>query len=500
MPAPKSKPPPNESGGGNIDSSLPAQIDDTKSTPPATWLQGAAAEIERQHQKPKPPAPDGPHDSEDALALIFADRHADGLRYVAEWNRWLQWNGTRWCRDRTELAFDYSREICRDAATKANASDRKRLASAATVAAVARLARADRRIAAATDEWDANANLLNTPGGVVHLPSGEIWPPDPSLQMTKMTAVAPGDTCPRWLDFLDQITGSNQPLVDYLQRVVGYSLTGHTKEHALFFGHGPGANGKSVFLNAIRAIMADYATPATMETFMTTRTEQHPTGIASLRGARLVMANETESGRAWAESRIKALTGGDPMQARFMRADFFEFTPEFKLFVVGNHKPALANVDEAIRRRLHLIPFTVTMPPEARDEDLPNKLQSEWPGILLWAIEGALLWHEYGLAPPEIVRNATAEYFEEQDAIAGWIAGECETEGLPDFQRENTRDLFASWSLWAKAAGEQPGTSKWFSEQLQNRGFPKKREGHTGTRGFAGIRLKRPDYSDQEGW
>lgn len=464
------------------------------------WLKGAAAETERQHQRPEPAAPDSPRDSEDALALAFANQHADALRYVAEWNRWLQWDGTRWRRDRTELAFDHSREICRNAAAMANPRDSKRLASAATVAAVARLARADRRIAASADEWDADADLLNTPGGIVHLATGEIWPHDPSLRMTKITAVAAGGACPRFLDFLDQITAGDQRLVEYLQRVVGYSLTGHTREHALFFGHGTGANGKSVFINTIRAIMADYATPATMETFMTTRTEQHPTGIASLRGARLVMVNETESGRQWAESRIKALTGGDPMQARFMRADFFEFTPEFKLFVVGNHKPTLANVDEAIRRRLHLIPFQVTIPEEARDEDLPERLKEEWPGILLWAIEGALLWHEYGLAPPECVRNATAEYFEEQDGIAAWIASDCETENISDFQRENTRDLFRSWTAWAKAAGEQPGTSKWFSEQLQNKGFQKKREPGTGRMGYRSIRLRRLDYTEQEGF
>lgn len=148
----------------------------------------------------------------------------------------------------------------------------------------------------------------------------------------------------------------------------------------------------------------------------------------------------------------------------------------------------------------HLIPFTVTILEEAQDEELSERLKEEWPGILLWAIEGALQWHEYGLAPPECVRNATAEYFEEQDAIAAWLASECETERLPYFQRENTRDQFTSWSAFAQAAGEHPGTSKWFSEQLQNRGFQKRREAGTGNKGFGQIRLKRPGCSDREGY
>jgi P4 family phage/plasmid primase-like protien len=472
------------------------QHDSTGTIINADFMRGAASALEQQHQKQA--LPNSPPDTEDELALEFADQHADGLRFVNEWNRWLWWDGTRWCRDRTEMAFDLSRQVCRDAASRADSKDKKRLSQAATVAAVARLARADRRIAAGADEWDSDPDLLNTPDGVVHLPSGDIQPHDQGLKITRITSISPLGNCPMWLAFLDKVTGSNQGLVDYLQRVVGYCLTGHTREHALFFGYGSGANGKSVFINTVRNILKDYAMNAAVETFMATKNEQHPTGLASLRGARLAVASETEAGRQWAESRIKAMTGGDPVQARFMRADFFEFLPTFKLMVIGNHKPVLGNVDEAIRRRLHLIPFTVTIPPEARDEELPDKLKDEWPGILLWAIEGAVQWYQFGLCPPEIVIKATAEYFEEQDAIADWLESACETENLPDYQRENIKDLFKSWMSWAKAAGESPGTSKWFSEQLQNKGFPKKREAETGNRGFADIRLIRPDCSDRE--
>jgi putative DNA primase/helicase len=227
-------------------------------------------------------------------------------------------------------------------------------------------------------------------------------------------------------------------------------------------------------------------------------TEAHPTGVASLCGARLVVASETEAGKAWAEAKIKALTGGDPIQARFMRADFFEFTPEFKLWIVGNHKPVISSVDEAIRRRLHLIPFDFTIPEEARDEGLTDKLIEESAGIMQWAIEGALQWAMDGLAPPEIVRDATKEYFSEQDAVADWIASECETKDLPEYQRETSKDLFESWTKWSSALGEEPRTSKWFGEQLQKHGFPSHRTEIN--RGFKGIRLRRPDGTDREGW
>ncbi len=215
--------------------------------------------------------------------------------------------------------------------------------------------------------------------------------------MTKMTAVQAGGKCPRFLAFMDEITGSDASLRDFLQRMLGYSLTGSTQEHALFFLYGTGANGTSVFVNTVTGILGDYHRTAPIETFTASAVERHPTELASLQGRRTVSAIETEEGRRWAESRIKALTGGDKIAARFMRQDFFEFTPQFKLIIAGNHKPGLRTVDEAIRRRFHLVPFTVTIPPEKRDPSLTEKLRQEWPGILEWMIEGALAWQEQGL-------------------------------------------------------------------------------------------------------
>jgi putative DNA primase/helicase len=189
-----------------------------------------------------------------------------------------------------------------------------------------------------------------------------------------------------------------------------------------------------------------------------------------LRGARLVTAQETEEGRGWAESRIKQLTGGDPITARFMRQDFFTFDPNFKLAIAGNHKPSLKGVDEALRARIHLVPFTVTIPPHERDPDLPEKIRAEGPAILRWMIEGCLAWQERGLDPPEAVRTATEDYMAQEDVLGQWIAERC----VEDHKaRTSSSELYAHWCGWADRAGELPGTQKAFSSALQARGFVK---------------------------
>ena len=195
------------------------------------------------------------------------------------------------------------------------------------------------------------------------------------------------------------MTGGDQELMPTFSAMVGYCLTGVTIEHALFFLYGTGANGKSVFVTTLAMILGDYATNAPMDTFMETRSDRHPTDLAGLRGARFVSSIETEQGRRWAESKLKALTGGDKISARFMRQDFFEYVPQFKLVIAGNHKPTIRSIDEAMRRRLHLIPFTVTIPPERRDRKLTEKLLRERDGILAWAVEGCLDWQRMGLNP-----------------------------------------------------------------------------------------------------
>ena len=268
--------------------------------------------------------------------------------------------------------------------------------------------------------------------------------------------------------------------------MAGYCLTGLTSEHALFFIYGIGANGKSVYINTISGILADHHRTAPIETFTASpHQDRHPTELARLRGARLVTSIETEEGRRWAESRIKSLTGGDKIAAHFMRQDFFEFTPQFKLFIAGNHKPGLRSVDEAIRRRFNLIPFTVTIPPAERDPDLAETLKAEWPGILAWMIEGCLVWQREGIAAPAAVTSATAAYLEAEDAVAAWLKERCEE---PSDAVERSNALFASWKDWAEKAGEPVGSQKKLSQKLEDRGFKKSHDRHGSC--FAGLRVR----------
>lgn len=434
-----------------------------------------------------------PEFSDESLALRFSEKYADRLRYVADWGRWMIYDGRVWIPDNTMLAFNMARTICREASSACNDHDAANIiASARTIAAVEKLARADRRHAATPGQWDTNPWLLNTPAGAVDLRTGKIVPHDPGEHMTRMTAEAPAETvdCPIWFAFLDKVTGGNDvELRAYLRRVVGYSLTGITREHAMWFIYGLGGNGKGVFLNTMSALLANYAATAPMEAFTATSGERHPTDLAMLRGARLVTAQETEDGRRWAEARIKALTGGDPITARFMRQDFFTFIPGFKLVIAGNHKPGLRSVDEAIRRRLNLIPFTVQIPPNERDPELAEKLRPEWPAILKWAILGCLEWQKYGLNPPAAVLDATDLYLSGEDAMGLWLEERCIR---ADGKWCGSGMLFADWKWWAERAGQFVGTQKRFSQAIEARGLIPKREGGTGQRGFAGIDLNRP--------
>ena len=310
-------------------------------------------------------------------------------------------------------------------------------------------------------------------------------PPDPADGITRTTAVAPAADadCPLWRRFLDETAGGDAGLVRFLQQFLGYCLTGSVKEHALVFGYGNGGNGKSVLLNTVAGVLGDYAAVAALETFAATSCEKHSTDLAMLRGARLVTVSETEEGRAWAETRIKLLTGGDPVTARFMRRDFFTFTPSFKLIIVGNHKPVLRTVDDAARRRFCIVPFVHR--PERPDCDLEGKLRGEWPAILRWMIAGCLDWQAHGLTRPDTVRAATAAYFGAQDIVGQFLDDACARSASA---RVPAGALFAAWTAWAKAAGEAPGTQRAFADALERRGIVRERS--RSTRCYVGLTLK----------
>ena len=417
--------------------------------------------------------------SEDAIALAFTVRYGDTLRYDHNAGRWFHWTSTRWEADNKKLAFHYARQLGR------SLSDGQRsMCKAAVAKGVERFAQADPAHASVSSQWDKDPMLLGTPSGTVDLTTGKISPPDPSNMITKLTSVSPEAGEPTlWLKFLDEALDGDQEAIFFVQQWFGYCLTGDTRENALSFLHGSGGNGKSVCINTLIAILGDYAVTSTMETFTASKYDKHSTDLAMLRGARLVTASETDEGRAWAEARIKQLTGGDPITARFMRQDNFTFTPQFKLMIAGNHAPSLRNVDDAMRRRLIILPFINK--PKAPDPLLDTKLRAEHGKILNWAIEGCMNWLSLGLVRPASITNATEEYFNDQDLFGQWLEERCD---VGERCTDAPARLYQNWSYFAKEAGEQAGTQKAFASELQRRGFLPGRS--NGSRFYKGLALK----------
>ncbi|KKK47585.1 hypothetical protein LCGC14_3153700, partial [marine sediment metagenome] len=262
-------------------------------------------------------------------------------------------------------------------------------------------------------------------------------------------------------------------------------LTGSTKEQALFFIYGPSQTGKSRFVEALAGVMGDYACSAPMEAFIDHK-GGHPTDLAGLRGSRLVTASETEENRSWAEAKVKTLTGQDRISARFMRQDFFEFLPTFKILVAGNYRPRLKNPDGAMRRRFQIIPFDKVIPEAERDKNLHEKLEAERPGILQWMIDGCLDWQDHGLNPPQAVSDSTDEYFEAEDTVGRWLEEEC-TVGSGMTGRLG--HLYGSWQKWCETNGEFSGSNRRLGGLLDQRGFERWRDSD-GSKGFRGLDAK----------
>jgi putative DNA primase/helicase len=402
--------------------------------------------------------------TENLLASEFTNRHREDLLYCHQWGKWHYWDGHRWRPENTLGVYSLARQLVRDRAPE-NARLAARIESAATVNAIVSLARADRVHARESRDFDPDPWLLNTPAGTVELETGETRPHRRGDHITKVTAVAPStDPAPLWSACLATWANGDTELIAFLQRLCGYWLTGSVREEKLVIVYGRGGNGKTKFIETVRACLgADYATGVAMETLVVTHGEQHPTDLADLRGKRLAIATETEEGRRLAEARVKMLTGGDTMRARYMRQDFFEFVPTHKLVIVGNHRPIIRNTDESIRRRLILIPFDAVIPEDARDSRLSEKLAAELPAILHWMIRGCLAWQRDGLNPPARVLTASEQYLEESDVVGRWIEERCV---LGRNQMVTKSAAFADWKRYAEAAGEFVGNIRRLMERL----------------------------------
>ena len=423
-------------------------------------LQEVPADGQQAEAKAKKPAPT----TQDGLAQVFARRYGNVLLFNHSSGHWYEWNGIRWGKQETKLAFHWCRLICREFAKQQTEHPRvyAELKRVSTASAVERFAQSDPKVAVTHEAFDRDPWLLGTPQGTVNLKTGAMMPPCKGHRITKLAGVAPAKgPCPLWLKFLDEATQGDAEMVRYIQQLAGYMLTGDTREQILIFVYGPGGNGKSVFLNVLRDILNDYARTAHMDTFMASKNDRHPTDLAMLAGARIVTASETEDGRTWAEGRIKELTGQDPVTARFMRQDFFTYVPQFKLLLIGNHAPQLRNVDDAITRRFRVIPFLFK--PEKPDKRLPEKLKGEYPQILDWMVQGCLDWQLNGLTTPAKVEEYTKSYLDSQDIVKQWIEECCEQS---NYYITKIADLFKSWSCYARQFNVPERQSRWLANAL----------------------------------
>lgn len=421
--------------------------------------------------------------SQVSVAETYVESKNGGLKHDHSTAKTLFYNSSsgHFAKDEKQLLLNEVAECCVVAGDGS-----ARFASHGFVKGASAFVKAHPDVAATSKDFDCDDMLLGTPRGPVDLTSGRLIDPDPSHMITKQTGIAPRvGTARRWTQFLCQSTGGDALMIRFVHQLCGYLLTGSTKEQILVFIYGPGGNGKSVFINILSKVLKDYAVTAPMEAFTSSKNDQHPTIYARMDGARLASASETEQGRTFAEARIKQLTGGDPIPARYMRQDFFEFDPKFKLVIVGNHHPVLARVDDALRRRFIILPFILK--PETPDQDLERKLEGELPEILGWMIEGCLDWQKNGLIRPQSVMDATKNYLEDQDIFGQWLDEYCE---IGPKLNEGAAALYHNWQIYNEASGEKAGSQKSFGSMLAKQGFRQFRQ-TTGDRMrcWAGLRL-----------
>lgn len=425
----------------------------------------------------------------------FADQHGHEARYSYRRSMWFSWVGTHWQQDQMggvqRMASRTVRAILSEAAAEPDPTRRKALAQWAKSSESqgrrdAMLKSAAEHLAVDDTQFDADPWLLNCLNGTVDLHTGKLRPSDPAALLSKCGHVAydAAACCPTWLAFLQQVMRERQPLVDFLQRALGYSLTGRVSEDALFFLYGTGGNGKSTFVRTVRSILGDYGAQAAPDLLLAKVGQQHPTELAALFGKRFVASVEPDARKKLDEGVVKHLTGGDAITARRMYEDFWEFAPTHKLWLSANHKPTIKGTDTGIWRRIKLVPFDLSVAPEDQDKSLDVKLQGELAGILAWMVEGCLLWQRDGLTEPEEVRIATGVYREEMDVLAGFIEECC------DVQRSHyctAAELYAAYVAWCTESGERPETQRAFGLRMEERGFDRYK-GTGGSRRYRGIR------------
>ena len=419
-------------------------------------------------------------------AQRFTDVFGDKIRYSFVNKNWLYYDGRRWCFDITgaiRRMADETVEQMRgdmdfyiqnapesqdtDDAEKAFMKHLKQSRSSRSKESMVK--ESQHRVPITPSQLDTYQSLLNTPNGIINLRTGELMPHDLTRYITKITNTEYTDKidCPLWEQFLNDIFDSDTELIRYIQKAIGYSLTGSTQEQCIFFCYGDGSNGKSTFIDVIKDMLGDYASNVQSKSLAVKQNSGSSSeDIARLYGARFVSSSESNEGERLDESLIKQLTGGDTVTASKKYEHEFEFTPEFKLWMSTNHKPIIRGTDSGIWRRVRLIPFTVHISDDKKDKNLKHKLKQELPGILHWAVEGCLMWQREGFKAPTAIVAATADYRSEMDTIGAFIKDCCT---IGEGYTEKAQSLFKAYLTWAKENNEYEKTSTAFGREIAKR-------------------------------
>jgi putative DNA primase/helicase len=416
-------------------------------------------------------------------AQRFVDLFGDRIRYCYTDKRWFWYDSRKWCYDNEGVrermadraieamkaeAKHYLQEDEESGGDMAKAFEKHIKSSRSYKARTSMLNMVQHHVPVLPAQLDRYKMVLNTPSGVLNLKNGELKEHKPEYYLTKITPVEFSENadCPKWLAFLDEIFGGDKDLIHYIQKAVGYSLTGSTAEQCAFFLYGTGKNGKSTFLDVIRDVFGDYAANIQPETIMVKSNSGSAinSDIARLKGARLVTSVEPNEGVRINEGLLKQLTGDDTVTARKLYSEEFEFKPEFKLWMATNHKPIIRGTDIGIWRRIHMIPFTVQIPEDKVDRNLKHKLKAEMTGIFKWCVDGCLMWQAEGLKMPKAVLDSVREYRREMDVISAFIEDKCELSGSVQ-----SSVLYAAYSSWAEENNEYRMSATKFGLEIAKR-------------------------------
>lgn len=431
----------------------------------------------------------------------FVAMFKDSVKYCSVYKKWFIWNGKRWEQDDTGKIITYAiecvRNIMHDADMLPDGDKRKALIqhslkseSSGRLKALLDLASGMPEITIRSDDLDQNPWLLNCQNGTIDLKTGKLLPFNPKDYITRICSASyeAGKGIPLWTSLLDKVSGGDEAVKRYMQKAFGYALTGDISEQAMFLLYGTGSNGKSTMLNIFAELLDGYAQSTSSDTFMQKKNESVNNDIARLKGARFVSAIEMEEGKRMAESLIKSMTGGDKLVTRFLYGEFFEYVPQFKVFLAVNHKPIIRDTTKSIWRRIKLMEFTNTFTEQERDKNFPAKIMAtEMPGILAWAVEGCLLWQQEGIQDPDHIQKATQEYRDEMDAFAHFFEECCV---VREGARVTNKMLRARYDEWCKENGEWALSQRPFSQKLLERGYEKRNSSPTGTAEWHGFTLR----------